>query len=130
MNDLSAEELYRLAKQRQREEEAQRKLQTKEQVKALQARLKALDDDHRKKVLALEAEQAKARAVVEAELAQLTGNPIPAESAQRQGISSQILAIIQAHGELSSKDLQVKLQEQGVTPRNLNQTLSYLKRRG
>ncbi|QFY88482.1 hypothetical protein D5125_02715 [Magnetovirga frankeli] len=49
---------------------------------------------------------------------------------RRDSITAGILAILQAQGELSTRAIKSHLAEQGMTPKNLAQTLAYLKGRG
>ncbi|QFY88511.1 hypothetical protein D5125_02890 [Magnetovirga frankeli] len=132
LQNLSADELFELAeKRRQEEAEAEREAK-REQVQSLKNHLKQMDKDHRARVRALEREHQKARAAVEAELSALTGSTRSrsAKGMRRDGISAVILGILQAQGELSTKAIKAHLDEQGITPKNLAQTLAYLKSRG
>jgi aspartokinase len=134
MNDaianMSADELFRLAEQREQEERALRQERIKDEVQALKARLKQIDKDYRGRMRQLEAEQKQERAGVEAQLEALTGKPANDARKRVDGISAKIMEVIRAHGEISTGDIRARLQDAGIKSKNFSQTMAYLKQRG
>ncbi|MEO5344072.1 MAG: hypothetical protein H7842_12185 [Gammaproteobacteria bacterium SHHR-1] len=123
IQELSSEELFKLAEQRKQEEEAKRQEAVKQQVAEVRAEIRKLDTQYRKDRLALENEIAK-----------LTGKPGSSGkgrgNSRSAGISSKIVDIIREAGEISTKEINQKLQEAGFEAKNLSQSMAYLKKRG
>lgn len=118
VTELSADELYALAeKKKQEEAEAERE--------ALRAKV----DELRNKRRELVAKQRKELAKIDAEIRKLGGRT-KGKGKSKGSISSEVIAIIEAAGEISTKELKNKLEEKGVAVGNLSQTLAYLKRTG
>jgi DNA repair exonuclease SbcCD ATPase subunit len=122
IDELSADELYELARQREREElEAERE--------ANRARLDELRE-HRREVIA---QHRKELASIDREIRQLGGRTRTARAGGGGGegkISQRVLSLIEASGRISTKDLKASLDAAGVETKNLNQLLAYLKRNG
>ncbi len=121
IEDLSADELYELARQREREElEAERE--------ANRARLDELRE-HRRELIA---QHRKELAAVDREIRQLGGRTRSRGGAGggEGKISERVLSLIEASGRISTKDLKASLDASGVETKNLNQMLAYLKRNG
>jgi predicted HTH transcriptional regulator len=117
---LSSEELFKLAEMRRLEEEAERQEAVKQQVADLRTQIRQLDAQYKKD-----------RTALENEIAKLTGKTSSTKTAGRtSGISSKILDIIRANGEISTKDINQKLEESGFKAKNLSQSMAYLKKRG
>ncbi|MBF0256566.1 MAG: hypothetical protein HQL47_08955 [Gammaproteobacteria bacterium] len=120
INDLSSEELFRMAEQRRIEEQAQRQEATKQQVADLRAKIRQLDSQYKKD-----------RAALESEISELTGKSTASKGAGRTpGISAKIVEIIKAEGEISTRDINQKLKDAGIKAKNLSQSMAYLKKRG
>ena len=120
LNALSSDELFKLAEQRRIEEEARRQEAVKEQIAELRGNIRKLDAQYKRD-----------RAAIEAEIIKLSGKTPKSSSANRTpGISSRIVEIVRAGGEISSKDINAQLQSEGIKPKNLSQTMAYLKKRG
>ena len=121
IDDMSAEELFELARQKEQQEaEAQRE--------AHKARVEELREQRKQLI----AEHKKAIAAIDRELKEL-GKGRGSSSAAGRGRGDQsktMLEIIAKHGPISTADLKAKLQEQGLDTKNLSQQLNYLKRRG
>jgi hypothetical protein len=118
LEDLSAEELYALAEQRQQEEEEQQRAAMKEQLEALRAERRELVAAHKKAVAALDAKIRK------------LGGKTRGRSRSSVNVTDAVLAIVQSAGEISTRDIKAQLDEQGIVASNLSQTLAYLKRQG
>ena len=120
IQELSSEELYKLAEKRRVEEEAQRQEAVKQQIAEIRAQIRQLDTKYRKD-----------RAALEAEIGKLGGKSAPGKAGGRTaGISAKIVEIVRAHGEISTKDINQKLQDAGFKAKNLSQSMAYLKKRG
>lgn len=120
IEELSAEELYELARQREREErEAARE--------ANRARLEELREQRRELI----AQHRKELAAIDREIRQLGGRTRSRNSGNGEGkISERVLKLIEATGRISTKELKASLDQSGVETKNLNQLLAYLKRNG
>jgi len=118
---LSAEELFALANEKQREE-------LEEQQREQQVRIAELRSARRKLV----AMQRKEVAAIDAEIRGLGGGARrkPPRGGRADGLSARILAILEASGDTSIKGIRAELEAQGTSHANLNQTLAYLKRTG
>lgn len=116
---MSAEELYALAQQRERQEHEAAQEAVREEIEALRAERRELVAAHKK---ALNAVDAKIRKL---------GGRASRSSGRRSGgnITSKVLEVL-SHGKASTKDIKAALDAQGVTANNLSQTLAYLKRTG
>lgn len=125
LNTLSSEELFKMAEQRKVAEEALRQDAIKGQIAELRAQIRKLDAQYKKD-----------RAAIEAEIAKLSGKtaakpaaPVAAKD-RTPGISARIVEIVKTRGEISSKDINTQLKDDGIKPKNLSQTMSYLKKKG
>ncbi|MFA7620007.1 MAG: hypothetical protein WC012_13285 [Thiohalomonadaceae bacterium] len=120
IDELSADELYELARKREREElEAERE--------ANRARLDELRE-HRRELVS---QHRKELAAVDREIRQLGGRTRSRSTGGGEGkISERVLKLIEASGRISTKELKASLDESGVETKNLNQLLAYLKRNG
>lgn len=122
IDEMSAQELYELARQRE-QEEAER------QREAQKARLEELREQRKQLV----AEHKKTLSDIDREIQQLSGSGkgrATGTSRARGDQSKTLLDIIEKHGPISTKALKEKLEEKGIDTKNLNQQLNYLKRRG
>jgi hypothetical protein len=118
--DLSAQELFALARAKEQEEwEAGRRARTA-QIEALRTDRRKLMSKHRKELAAIDAE-------IQTLGGRVAGKP---RGKRSDGLSAKVLAILEASGETSTKKIRAELQAQGVSDANLNQTLAYLKRTG
>ena len=129
LSELDAETLYRLAREKEQEEERARVEANKERIKELKAERKAL--------LQRQAEELQE---LDAELQELTGTKpsktvgIKKEKRLRvlssDTISARLVEMIQVAGEMHTQDIRTQADDQGIPVKNLSQTLAYLKRTG
>ena len=119
LEELSADELYALAQEREQQEaEAQREA-VKQQIDDLKAQRKTLIAEHKKELAALDKEIRK-----------LGGRTRSRRAGAGENVTDVVYGIVQAAGEISTKDIRAQLEAQGVEAANLAQTLAYLKRQG
>jgi len=125
IEDLSAEELYKLARKREKEEAEREEKKRAKKREELKAKRKELVVQHRKELAALDREIRKLGGTVR--------RPGPARVRRASGgptISEQLCAIVATQPEMAIAEIRVKAEEAGVDTRNLTQTLAYLKSRG
>lgn len=115
INELSAEELYELAKEREAQEREQEKEQRRAQLDELKAERKAMLARHRKEL-----------AEVDARIRKLGGRT--GTRGGSNNVSANVLDILSDKKRHTTKEIQAELQTRGVIAKNLAQTLAYLKR--
>lgn len=134
IESLSAQELYEMAKRREKEEWEAQRAQRQSEVRALREERRSLIKSHEKSVRDLESILNAELARIDSQIGELTGvNPrAAAKQKKASGISAtqHVLDIIGAAGELPTKAIGTALREKGVDTTNLAQTLAYLNRRG
>lgn len=118
VNDLSAEELYALAQQKEQEEYEQEREALRVQIEALRTERRELVAKQRKELAALDAKIRK------------LGGRTRSKGRGKGNVTDQVLSIVQSAGKISTKDIKAALESQGTTANNLSQTLAYLKRTG
>lgn len=124
LKEMSAEELFALARQREKEE-AERKVQEfAEQRAELKAKRKELVAQHRKELAALDREIQKLGGTVRRR------GPRTRRAEGAPTISEQLCEIVATQPEMAISEIRVKAEEAGVETKNLSQTLAYLKRQG
>lgn len=119
VEEMSADELYNLAKRRESEEEAR-------QREALRAELEAL----RAKRRDLVAKQKKELAAVDKEIRKLQRKSRARGGRGGGQLSKKVEEILGQSGKASTKELRARLEAEGFDTANLGQTLAYLKRNG
>jgi len=120
IEELSAAELYELAKRREEEERRQQEEAKKEQLKELRAKRRALVAKHKRELAALDTE-----------IARLLGRNAPRRKRSGKGsVTDAVIEIISKAGRITTTELKAALAEKGITVGNLPQTLAYLKRQG
>ena len=120
--NLSAEELFKLAKKKQAEEIEQKREAAKAEIDALRKKRRDLVAQHKKDL-----------AKIDSELSSLTGRKASKDSSRASrgsNISNIVLEILGSGGQMTTKDLQAALNNRGVPAPNLAQTLAYLKKKG
>ncbi|PYG03182.1 MULTISPECIES: hypothetical protein [unclassified Thioalkalivibrio] len=127
-SELSAEELYALAREREREEEERKEAERKEKREALKEKRREMVARHKAELRELDRQ-------IE-ELGGRVGGRRKASSARggRRGgggsISQKLCDIVASQPEMSVKDIKAEAEKAGLDTRNISQTLAYLKRQG
>lgn len=125
MNDLSAEELYALAREREREEAERQETESKKTRQALRAKRKEIIARQRKELAALDREIRKLGGAVE------RGASAQGRRAGGKGtIGEQLRDIVATQPEMTIAEIRERAEEAGIDTRNLSQALAYLKRQG
>ena len=120
--NLSAEELFKLAKKKQAEEIEQKREAAKAEIDALRQKRRDLVAQHKKDL-----------AKIDSELSSLTGRKAlkgGSRASRGRNISNIVLEILGSGGQMTTKDLQAALNNRGVPAPNLAQTLAYLRKKG
>lgn len=116
---LSAEELYALAEQKQFEEAELEREAVREQLNTLRAERRELISSHK-----------KALAAIDTRIRKLGGKTRSRGRSNSVNVTDTVLKIVEAAGQITTKEIKNKLDDQGITASNLSQTLAYLKRQG
>jgi len=116
---MSADELYELAKAKEQEEFERERETIKQQIQELRSQRRELLARHKREI-----------AVVDKQIRELGGQTRSSGRGSRGNVSDRVLEIINRAGEITTKELQAQLEDEGVIPKNLGQTLAYLKRTG
>jgi predicted RNase H-like nuclease (RuvC/YqgF family) len=119
LEELSSEELYQIAREREEQERAHEEEARREQVKALREERRALVARHRSELAALDRQ-----------IRALGGRAGGGRGRGGASLSQQVLDAVAKAGESSTADLRDQLAESGANVKNLSQTLAYLKRTG
>ena len=120
IEQMSADELFELAKQREAEE-------LEKQREAERAQLDELREERREIV----ARHRKELAAIDSKIRKIRGKSSSAgRSRGGVNVSNAVLEILAKKKKLSTKDIQAELASVGIVANNLSQTLAYLKRQG
>jgi hypothetical protein len=123
ISELSSEELYELARQREEQEAAAAQEAAREKIEALRQQRRDMVARHKKEL-----------AAIDAEIRSLGGRTGTARGRRRSGsgvsVTEQVLDIVANAKEISTKDIKAELDNRGIVANNLAQTLAYLKRQG
>ncbi|MCA1788901.1 MAG: hypothetical protein LC667_03285 [Thioalkalivibrio sp.] len=125
LEELTAEELFDLARKREKEEAEREEKKFAKKREALKAERKELVAKQRKELAALDREILK--------LGRTVRRRGPARARRGDGgstITDQLCAIVATQPEMAISEIRDKAEEAGVETRNLSQTLAYLKRQG
>ena len=120
LNNMTVDELYALAKKKESDEKKWIAEENKQKIADLRGERKQMLLRHKREVNE-----------INAKIKQLGGS-VPVSSAVAKGGTSATAAIVELleAGELDTKTLREKLDEQGVSVKNIGQTLAYLKKNG
>ena len=125
IQDLSAEELYALAREREKEEAEREEQALVKKREALKAQRKELVAKQRKELAALDREIQKlggtVRRLAPKKTRRAGGGPTSGE---------QRTMIVATQPEMAISEIREKAEEAGVDTANLSQALAYLKRQG
>ena len=122
ISELSSEELYELARQREEQEAAHAQQAARAQIEELRQKRKETVARHRKEL-----------AAIDAEIRGLGGRTGPGgrrRSGSGVSVTDQVLDIVSQSKQISTKEIKAELGNRGVVANNLAQTLAYLKRQG
>ena len=121
LSNLSADELYELARERERQEEEEAKEAVRAQLDELRAKRREAAARHRKEL-----------AAIDAEIRNLGGRTGGGKRRRSAGgsITDHVLEIVSGSKKISTKEIKAELDNRGVIANNLAQTLAYLKRQG
>ena len=119
LENLSSEELYQIARQREEEERVHEEESRREQLQALREERRALVARQRSELAALDRQ-----------IRALGGRAGRGRSRGGSSLSQVVLDAVTAAGKISTAELREQLEGRGVNVRNLGQTLAYLKRTG
>ncbi len=120
-NNMTADDLYKLAKQRELDERKLIADENKQKIAELREERKHLQARHKKEI-----NEVNSR--ITALGGKVTG--AAATGKGRTGISAAIVELLNEVGELDTTAIREKLNEVGVSVGNLGQTLAYLKKNG
>lgn len=121
LSDLSSDELYRLAQEREEQEAAAEKEAARAQIEELRNTRRETVARHRKEL-----------AAIDAEIRALGGRSARGKKRSSAGgsVTDQVLEIVSKAKKVSTKEIKAELENRGVVANNLAQTLAYLKRQG
>jgi len=120
-NNMTADDLYKLAKQRESDEQKWIAEENKQKIADLREERKQLQARHKKEINE-----------VNSRIRALGGKVAGASTTGkgRTGISAAIVELLDEVGELDTTAIREKLNSIGVSVGNLGQTLAYLKKNG
>ena len=121
ISDLSSDELYRLAQEREEQEAAEAKEAARAQIEELRNARRDMMTRHRKEL-----------AAIDAEIRALGGRSGRGKrrASSAGNVTGQVLDIVSKAKKISTKEIKAELESRGITANNLPQTLAYLKRQG
>ena len=121
LSELSSDELYRLAQEREEQEAAEAKEAARAQIEELRNARREMVARHRKEL-----------ATLDAEIRALGGRSARGRRRPPKGgsVTDQVLEIVTQAKKVSTKEIKAELEDRGVVAKNLAQTLAYLKRQG
>ena len=121
LSDLSSDELYKLAQEREEQEAAAEKEAARAQIEELRNARREMVARHRKEL-----------AAIDAEIRGLGGRGVRGKRRASAGgsVTDQVLDIVNKAKKVSTKEIKAELENRGVVANNLAQTLAYLKRQG
>ena len=124
INDLSSEELYALAREREQQEAERREQEIKQKRDELKAQRKEMLARHRKEL-----------AELERQISEMGGVVPRARGGRRRGagggtISQRLCDIVATRSEMTVGEIRDQAEAAGIDTKNISQTLAYLKRQG
>lgn len=122
LSDLSSDELYEMAREREEQEAAEAKEAARAQIEALRDQRRDMVARHRKELAAIDAEIKS--------LGGRTGGRGKRRGGNGISVTDAVLQIVSSGKKISTKQIKEELEQQGIVANNLAQTLAYLKRQG
>ncbi len=124
IENLSAQELYELARRREQEEYEHERDALKGELEELRAQRRELAAQQKREMAAVDKE-------IRALKKRIGGAPARSTARGGNNVSQAVLdAIAQAGGQASTKEIKSALDQAGIEAANLGQCLAYLKRKG
>ncbi|EHQ51796.1 hypothetical protein ECTPHS_03829 [Ectothiorhodospira sp. PHS-1] len=120
--EMSAQELYALARKREEQEAAAKEEEVREQRQALREQRRELVRRHRKELAALDREISK--------LGGKASGGRASRAADDAGPSQVICEIVASESEMSIGEIRERAAAAGLNVKNISQTLGYLKKHG
>ena len=120
-NNMSAEELFKLAKQREADERKWIAEENKQKIAELREERKQLLLRHKKEI-------SEVNSKIIALGGQVAGTSVAKKG--RTGVSAAIMGLLDEVGEMDTTAIREKLDAIGVSVSNLGQSLAYLKKNG
>jgi hypothetical protein len=121
--ELSSQELYELALQREQEEQERQREAARAKIETLKQKRRDVSAKLRQEI-----------AAIDREIRKLGGRSRTGARSARAGgrgdMTGKTLQIIGKHGPVSTKDIRAQLEKDGIDTTNLAQCLAYLKRNG
>ncbi|WP_018877266.1 hypothetical protein [Thioalkalivibrio sp. ALE28] len=127
-SDLSAEELYALARQREKEEAERKEAERRQKREKLMEKRKEMLARHRKELNELERQIRELGGRVGR--AASTGGGRRGRRAGGESISQKLCEIVAKKPEMGIKEIKAEAEKIGLDTKNISQTLAYLKRQG
>ncbi|WP_019625008.1 hypothetical protein [Thioalkalivibrio sp. ALJT] len=125
--DLSAEELYALARQREKEEAERKEAERRQQREKLMEQRKEMLARHRKELSELERQIRELGGRVGRVG---TGGGQRGRRAGGESISQKLCEIVASKPEMGTQEIKAQAEKAGLDTKNISQTLAYLKRQG
>ena len=121
VSDMSSDELYRLAAEREEQEAAEAREAARAQIEELRNQRREAVARHRREL-----------AEIDAEIRSLGGRAGGSKRRRSGGVNvtDQVLDIVSKGKKISTKEIKAELENRGIVAKNLAQTLAYLKRQG
>lgn len=123
--DMSSDELFELAQSRKEQELNAQRESLRADMDALKEERRQLINTHKKALNTLDGKINTLRKQMN-----LGGGTGKTRTRTSVNVSSLVLEILADKTQLSTKEIQAELSNNGVTANNLSQTLAYLKRQG
>ncbi len=125
-SDLSAEELYALARQREKEEAEGKEAERREKREKLMEKRKEMVARHRKELGELERQIRE----LGGRVGRTAGGGRRGRRAGGESISQKLCDIVATQSEMGIKEIKAQAEKAGLDTKNISQTLAYLKRQG
>jgi hypothetical protein len=121
LSNLSAEELYAMAREREQQEAEEAREAMRAQIEELRVKRREMVARHKKEL-----------AQIDAEIRNLGGRTGRQRKRRSSGtsVTEQVMDIVSGVESISTKEIQAELDQRGIAANNLAQTLAYLKRQG
>ncbi|ROR34668.1 hypothetical protein [Inmirania thermothiophila] len=131
IEEMSAAELYELARRKEEEEKRREQEAMRRQVEELRAKRREIQNRMRQEIAAIDREIRRLEGAAGMRGRRRRTGGEAAGSSRRGGVlSARALEIIAADGPIDTATLRTRLESEGIATKNLGQTLSYLKKRG